>query len=75
VTQDLNFFGEIIAHAHCSVDEKNVESKLKLVKKMKDSECQIILDMKIKEQDFQAYIGNGNERFRGESFMFITNIN
>ena len=34
---------------------------------MKDSECQIILDMKIKEQDFQAYIGNGNERFRGPS--------
>jgi hypothetical protein len=24
VTQDLNSFGEIIAHAHCSVDEKNV---------------------------------------------------
>jgi hypothetical protein len=23
VTQDLNSFGEIIAHAHCSVDEKN----------------------------------------------------
>ena len=22
VTQDLNSFGEIIAHAHCSVDEK-----------------------------------------------------
>ena len=34
---------------------------------MKDSECQIILDMKIKEQDFQAYIGNGNERFREPS--------
>jgi hypothetical protein len=24
VTQDLNSFGEIIAHAQCSVDEKNV---------------------------------------------------
>ena len=24
VIQDLNSFGEIIAHAHCSVDEKNV---------------------------------------------------
>jgi hypothetical protein len=24
VTQDLNSFGEIIAHTHCSVDEKNV---------------------------------------------------
>ena len=24
VTQDLNSFGEIIAHAHCSVDEKSV---------------------------------------------------
>jgi len=23
VTQDLNSFGEIIAHAQCSVDEKN----------------------------------------------------
>jgi hypothetical protein len=23
VTQDLNSFGEIIAHVHCSVDEKN----------------------------------------------------
>jgi hypothetical protein len=26
-TQDLNSFGEIIAHAHCSVDEKNVGCK------------------------------------------------
>jgi hypothetical protein len=24
VTQDLNSFGEIIAHLHCSVDEQNV---------------------------------------------------
>jgi hypothetical protein len=24
VTQDLNSFGEIIAHAQCSVDEKNI---------------------------------------------------
>jgi phosphatidylethanolamine-binding protein (PEBP) family uncharacterized protein len=24
VTQDLNSFGEIIAHAHCSVDEKYI---------------------------------------------------
>jgi hypothetical protein len=24
VTQDLNSFEKIIAHAHCSVDEKNV---------------------------------------------------
>ena len=24
VTQDLNSFGEIIAHAHCSVDEKKL---------------------------------------------------
>jgi len=23
VTQDLNSFGDIIAHVHCSVDEKN----------------------------------------------------
>jgi hypothetical protein len=27
VTQDLNSFREIIAHAHCSVDEKNVGCK------------------------------------------------
>jgi hypothetical protein len=27
VTQDLNSFGEIIAHAHCSVDEINVGCK------------------------------------------------
>jgi hypothetical protein len=27
VTQDLNSFGEIIAHAHCSVGEKNVGCK------------------------------------------------
>jgi hypothetical protein len=27
VTQDLKSFGEIIAHAHCSVDEKNVRCK------------------------------------------------
>jgi hypothetical protein len=27
VTQDLNYFGENIAHAHCSVDEKNVGCK------------------------------------------------
>jgi hypothetical protein len=27
MTQDLNSFGEIIAHAHCSVDEKNVGCK------------------------------------------------
>ena len=26
VTQDLNSFGEIIAHAHYSVDEKNVDA-------------------------------------------------
>jgi hypothetical protein len=25
VTQDLNSFGEIIAHAHCSVDEKKLK--------------------------------------------------
>jgi hypothetical protein len=25
VTQDLNSFGEIIAHAHCSVDEKDMQ--------------------------------------------------
>jgi hypothetical protein len=24
VTQDLNSFGEIIAHAHCSIDEKYI---------------------------------------------------
>jgi hypothetical protein len=24
VTQDLNSFGEIITHAHCSVDEKKI---------------------------------------------------
>jgi hypothetical protein len=27
VTQDLNSFGEIIAHVHCSVGEKNVGCK------------------------------------------------
>jgi uncharacterized protein YutE (UPF0331/DUF86 family) len=27
VTQDLNSFREIIAHAHCSVDDKNVGCK------------------------------------------------
>ncbi len=26
VTQDLNSFGEIIAHAHCSVDEKMLDA-------------------------------------------------
>jgi len=26
VTQDLNSFGEIITHAQCSVDEKNIYS-------------------------------------------------
>jgi hypothetical protein len=25
VTQDLNYFGEIIAHAQCSVDEKKIK--------------------------------------------------
>lgn len=34
---------------------------------MKDSESQIILDIKIKEPDFQANIGNGNERLREPS--------
>ena len=31
VTQDLNSFGEIIAHAHCSVDDKNVGCKYKYI--------------------------------------------
>jgi hypothetical protein len=26
VTQDLNSFGEIMAHAHCSVDEKKIKN-------------------------------------------------
>jgi hypothetical protein len=29
VTQDLNSFGEIIAHAQCSVDEKKIYIKIK----------------------------------------------
>jgi hypothetical protein len=31
VTHDLNSFGEIIAHAHCSVDEQNVGCKEKYI--------------------------------------------
>ena len=33
VTQDLNSFGEIIAHAHCSVDEKMSDASKNIFRK------------------------------------------
>jgi hypothetical protein len=33
VTQDLNSFGEIIAHAQCSVDEKKIKKNIRVYHK------------------------------------------
>jgi hypothetical protein len=33
VTQDLNSFGEIIAHAQCSVDEKKIKKYIRVYHK------------------------------------------
>jgi hypothetical protein len=48
VTQDLNSFGEIIAHAQCSVDEKKIKIRIIAKKKigshdMKQTDSSIII--------------------------------
>jgi len=49
VTQDLNYFGDIIAHAQCSVDEKKYISSVRIIAKknvshdMKQTDSSIII--------------------------------
>ena len=65
VTQDLNSFGEIIAHAHCSVDEKKkiyipcVPHKDNCQKKigshdMKQTDSSIIIVRNVCDQNFSS---------------------